>query len=414
MNESTGPVLFLRVSYFAVAFFSSILIVTLTLTRPTANMDLAEELPDQLEALKLHQQSHVDILQPLQAKLNAAKTTKEKRLIIAEIQPVFAKYKAVTAKINLLEQTESNTPADASTNTATGTEDNSPADKPNDIPADDPAKKTEATDTWNDPQANDPAAGAWNDTQAKNSANKTEAAGIRNNAHSEWPADTNVDMSSKYPISDILPKKQIKRPFDHAVLRFIAGGQVYCFGHLDKPAATDSVRVLPIIKCPSTDKPYFGIRILFPRDRSRNTGISFPDIKFHTVLYRFTHPNYTIEEHTVTDETEFQDFLQHAPQHVHPKANEAMSRGKLYRLTLTYEDKRIGQDFYKIVYSSSVPKVQNIFTALDQIPGCKTLSVFMWQYDDLPANLQYLYKAHLKSDSPIDWYFHKEKEGPGT
>lgn len=55
-----------------------------------------------------------------------------------------------------------------------------------------------------------------------------------------------------------------------------------------------------------------------------------------------------------------------------------MTGQKLYRMTLSYEDDAIEQDFYPNVYSSSVPEVQSIFETMFLVPTCKTLSVSMW------------------------------------
>ena len=95
------------------------------------------------------------------------------------------------------------------------------------------------------------------------------------------------------------------------------------------------------------------------------------------MYYDFLPNAYTVNDHLVTNEAEFRELLQDAPQHIHAKAKQAMTGQNLYRMTLSYEDDAIEQDFYPNVYSLSVPEVQSIFEAMSLVPTCKTLSVFM-------------------------------------
>lgn len=97
--------------------------------------------------------------------------------------------------------------------------------------------------------------------------------------------------------------------------------------------------------------------------------------------------------------------------HVKDKAKEAMSQGNLYRITLSFDDNKIEQDFYPNVYSSREPEVQAIFETMALVRTAKTISVFQWKYEDLPANLQSLYMAQRLYYSPLQNYLHKHKMG---
>ena len=88
-----------------------------------------------------------------------------------------------------------------------------------------------------------------------------------------------------------------------------------------------------------------------------------------------------------------------------------MSQKKLYRITFSFEDNKIEQNFYPNVYSSSVPEVQAIFDAMALVRTAKTISIFQWMYEDLPANLQYLYTAQRDYWSRLGEYLHKQKKG---
>lgn len=59
----------------------------------------------------------------------------------------------------------------------------------------------------------------------------------------------------------------------------------------------------------------------------------------------------------------------------------------------------------------SVPEVQSIFEAMSLVPTCKTLSAFMWWYEDLPANLQYLYEVQEDYVPFLSSYLHKYLTG---
>ena len=201
--------------------------------------------------------------------------------------------------------------------------------------------------------------------------------------------------------SDATPKITPKKPTrltsnNQSVLRFEADGMIYCFGHLDrpdkKPTKFDSVHVLPLIKMRPRDAPALRVLVKFPRDEKPLPGACFDDPKFHSVWYKFKLDACEVEDHVVTDEIEFQEFLKDAPLTVHGKAKKAMERKELYRITVSYDDNEIGQD-YPNGYSSSTPEIQKNFDALALVPVCKRLSIFMWMYNDLPAHLQYLYAA---------------------
>ena len=213
--------------------------------------------------------------------------------------------------------------------------------------------------------------------------------------------------------SEVAPKKPIKNPpAKLAVLRFVAGDQVYCFGHLDEKAQNNVVQVSPLVRISWTEAPYYGIRVKFPRDEQSKYDTLFYDEKFHTVLLKFSPNSYTaVEDHIVTNDAEFEDFLQFAPLHVHAKAKEAKLQETLYRITFTYESDGIEQCFYPNQYSSSVPEIQAIFNAMALVPGSKSLSVFMWKYDALPAHLQFLYREQHQYRSSLEPYKHKNKDG---
>ena len=205
----------------------------------------------------------------------------------------------------------------------------------------------------------------------------------------------------------------MKNPHINAVLRFVADGKVHCFGHLDPHINDNVVKVLPIIRSTWTEPTYYGIRIKFPREKATSEySTLFKDPKIHTVLIKFNPESYTnVDDHVVIDETEFQEFMQHAPQNIQDKAKEAFAQQNLYRITFTYEQKGIERFFYENQYSSSVPEIKAIFDSMELIPGCNTLSIYMWKYNDLPAHLQFLYRAHYSHIPSLEPYLHKYKTG---
>ena len=212
---------------------------------------------------------------------------------------------------------------------------------------------------------------------------------------------------------DIMPKEPRKKPaFDLAVLRFVADGQVHCFGLLDRSVRDNVIQVLPEIKLSRTQPPRYTIRIKFPRDSdSKSSKAQFVDPNFHSVHYTFLPGTYSVEDHVVSDAAELEDFLLHAPKYTHAKAKEAMSQGNLYRITLTFDDNKIQQNFYPNVYSSNVPEIQKEFDAMALVPTAKTISVFQWMYKDLSAHLQCLYRKQREFSSPLQRYLHKHKLG---
>ena len=224
--------------------------------------------------------------------------------------------------------------------------------------------------------------------------------------------NTSANMVLEYPISDVEPKKPRKSPpANYSVLRFDAGGEVHCFGQLDRRKDFNTVTVLPIIKTTQVEAPSYQIKVIFPRDQVSNPAIRFNDPRSHTVLFKFKPGAYTVDDHLVTDKTEFEDFVKDAPEHVRGKAKECMDQRQLYRVTFFFEEKGIQQLFYPNLYSSEVPLIQAIFDSIKLIAGCKTISIFTWRYTDLPANLQYLYHEQMRYESPLGSYYHKEAKG---
>lgn len=180
----------------------------------------------------------------------------------------------------------------------------------------------------------------------------------------EFPAKPTDRKPALYPISGVEPKKPPKNPpQNQSVLRFEAGGQVYCFGHIDKPTSHETVTVSQSIKVLPGDVPVLLVRVSFPRDKI-HPGIRFHDPKSHTVYYRFRPGFYTVDDHLVTDETEFQEFLVDAPQHVRGKAKEAKTQAMLYRVTLSYEEKDMWQGHYPNLY---IPQATPRFKAYSML-----------------------------------------------
>ena len=200
---------------------------------------------------------------------------------------------------------------------------------------------------------------------------------------------------------------------DTAVLRFVAGGKVHCFGHLDRGMREDVVQVAPYIKMGWSEPTYYGIRVRFPHEDVPSGHMAlFHDDKFHTVVIKFKPDSFTnVTDYVVTDETEFRESIQEAPEHVHAKAKEAFKQEKLYRITFTYEEDAIARAYYTNLYTSSVPEIQAIFDSMQHIPVCKTLSVFMWKYTGLRAHLQHLYRTQHNYEPVFDPYWHKYKSG---
>ena len=121
--------------------------------------------------------------------------------------------------------------------------------------------------------------------------------------------------------------------------------------------------------------------------------------------------SYTVEDDIVTDKTEFKQFLDDAPEHVRAKAKEAFEQSKLYRITFSYEHNDIHLRGFPNLYSSSVPEIQEIFEGLSLVRHCKTISLYMWMYKDLQAQLQYLYRRQHSHVSSLVPYMHKNKLG---
>lgn len=403
-------------------------------------MESTDKLPETLEDLNKRKDELWAFLKPFRAKLNAATKNKEKNSLLEQSSPSFRLYKAIQSKIKELEQTAS------ALSTAKAT---SNLDSQADVPTSTEAKPDEsrhgehegdiasAADYKTDSVTNDQRQAATaDDTHHKvNSPMDTDSGNHQPDEHpaTNLAADPSLQAPPQSPIddeeveewterqvdppwildSDVDPKEPRRaNPTNDAVLRFIADGNVYCFGHLDRPSQDNVIRVLPITKIPRAEPPFYGIRVKFPRDESSETKARFFGEKFHTVLYKFNPRSYTsVDDHCVTDDAEFDEFLKHAPEHVHAKAKEGKEQNRLYRITFSYEGKGIKQLFYPNLYSSSVPEVQDIFKAMELVPECKTLSIFMWKYEDLPGNLQYLYRVQQDYQSSLKPYLHKHRLG---
>lgn len=368
-------------------------------------MEQTEELPNTVEALYARGRELLRVLRALAEQIEPAKTKKEKRRIRDEMMPSYELLQAIKRKIRDLEQSA----IEVDHNAGSPTNENKEQ-----APATSPKPDSSAVPPKPDPI----------DASARPDSPAIPPEPILADAPAETdfsavdpePTFADAPVTTSLPPwinSKITPKKPKKSsPNDHAVLRFIADGKVHCFGRLDRNVKDAVVQVLPRVKIPRTEPPCYVIRVKFPRDEASNPSkAQFTNAKFHTVNYNFLHDAYTVDDHLVTDEAEFEDFMLHAPDHVHAKAKEAMSQGKLYRITLSFEDDKIEQDFYPNVYSSSVPEIQAIFDAMALVRTAKTISVFQWMYEDLPANLQCLYKAQREFYSRLQPYLQKHKMG---
>lgn len=377
-------------------------------------MEPTDKLPETLEDLEKRRAELTAFIAPLVAKFKAASTKKEKASLMKQLRPNFQLLETIMSKIEELEQTAD---ADVHTVTEAKPDESRHGEHEGDIAS--------AADNKTDSVTNDQRQAATaDDTHHKvNSPMDTDSGNHQPDEHHTSDLavdDEEVEEWAERPVdppwildSDVDPKEPRRaNPTNDAVLRFIADGKVYCFGHLDRPSQDNVIRVLPITKIPRAEPPFYGIRVKFPRDESSETKARFFDEKFHTVLYKFNPRSYTsVDDHCVTDDAEFDEFLKHAPEHVHAKAKEGKEQNRLYRITFSYEGKGIKQLFYPNLYSSSVPEVQDIFKAMELVPECKTLSIFMWKYEDLPGNLQYLYRVQQDYQSSLKPYLHKHRLG---
>lgn len=80
--------------------------------------------------------------------------------------------------------------------------------------------------------------------------------------------------------------------------------------------------VLPIIKTTRGEAPSYQIKVVFPRDEVSNSAIRFNDPRSHTVLFKFKPGAYTVDDHLVTDETEFEGFVKDSPEQIRGKAKD--------------------------------------------------------------------------------------------
>ena len=405
-------------------------------------MESSDNLPETVEELKKLNRQLSAIVRPLHKKIATATTAEEKLSIKKQILPPFTKLKNVLSKIKEMEQTGTTSDdlkADSPTNDQQteditvnaghqATPDEHDVDeKPDEHSIFDQAPLPAVSATTDASVSGPPGEPDWSTGAVTTAPTEALASGLP--GESDWStgattiAPVNEEANAwtepehepdpAWITSDVTMKKPTKSsPKDPAVLRFVADGQVHCFGHLDTGDRDNSIQVLPIIKFHWKESPYFGIRVKFPRPQSSGYNTLFQEEKFHTVLIKFHPKAYTkVEDRIVTEETEFRDFLQHAPRHVHAKANEAFAQGTLYRITFTYEEKGIECLYYTNQYSSSVNEIQNIFNSMKFITKCQTLSIYMWKYPDLPAHLQYLYREQHDYVPSLQPYLHKYKDG---
>lgn len=382
-------------------------------------MESSDNLPETVQDLEKLQEQLSAIVRPLHKKIATATTAEEKVSIKEQILPPFTKLQNVSSKIKEMEQTgttsddlKADSPTiDQQTEDTTvnaghqATPDEHDVDeKPDEHSTFDQAPLPAVSTTTDASVSGLPGESDWSTGAATIAPVNEEANAWTEPEHEPDPAWITSDVTMKKPNKS--------SPKDPAVLRFVADGQVHCFGHLDTGDRDNSIQVLPIIKSHWKESPYFGIRVKFPRPQSSGYNTLFHEEKFHTVLIKFHPKAYTkVEDRIVTEETEFRDFLHHAPPHVHAKANEAFTQETLYRITFTYEEKGIECLYYTKQYSSSVTEIQNIFNSMRFITKCQTLSIYMWKYRDLPAHLQYLYREHHNYVPSLEPYLHKYKDG---
>lgn len=338
------------------------------------NETFPDKLPETIRDLQILDKKLRAYLDNMTAKIQAAPSREEKKALSVEGRPKYLLFKAVLAKIAATaDEPTQHSQGDVSTET--------------DAAADEFTQYTDAND--------------W-----KSSVNE-----IR---------DTNPDMvvpSTPVVNPPWINSKVAPKPFSGSsfkssvVIRFVADGKVNCFGHLSRPSGASVVKVVETKKAGRTEPPYFGIQVLFPCDKSNNTGFHFHNNNYHTVMLRFLPHTFTVVDGLVTDKAEFEEFLKDAPEDVVEKAKEGFAQKKLYRITWTFEDQAIKLDSYPHVYSSSDPAVQDKFNAMANIPVCKTLSVFLLEYEDLPNHLQLLYKRQQDHISPLTNYLHKHNKG---
>ncbi len=269
---------------------------------------------------------------------------------------------------------------------------------------------TGAKDTWGEPDPggkdtwDEPSTGA-NDTRCEpDSGAKDDPADDK-----EVIPWIEPEPAPPWIKSNITPRSPRKSPpNNHAILRFVADEKVYYVGHLDRPAANDVVQVMPIIKIPSTDQPYFGIRMRFPRDEFSE---GFSDPVTHLVMIKFSTKGFTVEDHLIVDNTEFEDLLAEAPLRLQAKLKEAKEQSKLYRITFHYGPKDIQVQGYPNLFSSNNFEVQAIFDSIALLPDCQTLSILIWEWPTLSQNLQFLYQEQLNYIPSLTLYYHKYKDG---
>ena len=382
-----------------------------------------DELPATLEALAARERELLDILEPLNEQLNKVSKKKERRPFQKQMKPHFDLLEVIQGKIKDLKQAEQ---AEAENVKAGDTKPDASAPQPvttttdEHVEADD--TKPDVVDAANEPDASAPQPDTTTtDVDVVGWDSQPTLADAPEEAPVEAPEETDffdrpVDVDDtprplwiKDEIAPVEPKKG--SPTDLAVIRFVADDKVYCVGQLDRSIKNNVIQVFPKIELSRSHLPCYTLRVKFPRDKDSESKTLFADPDFHTVRYNFLHNNYTVEDHLVIDATEFQEFLLHAPTNVHSKAKEAMSQGKLYRITLSFDDNKIEQNFYPNVYSSKVPEIQEIFDAMVLVPTAKSISVFQWMYKDLPGNLQYMYNAQRELIPPLQQYLHKHNAG---
>ena len=406
-------------------------------------MESSEKLPETLQDLEALRDELLDVMQPLHEKMMKAVEVKEKKSFLPLIKPPAAKLKAVFAKIEELEKTGSdsvpkpaeNAPADASTSgesapkpaekstadaSISGESAPKPAEKSTadastwDEPVPKPAETANAdASTWDEPVPK-PAETANADASARVDPNTSEKA-EQGEPWKELESDSwrESEPNPSWINPDVQGKKPYKsHPTEPAILRFVAGGTVHCFGHTDRGFRGNIVQVFPIMTARPQDSPYYGIRVKFPRTQMPGYDTLFNEENWHTVFVKFHPKSYTnVEDRVVSDQNEFEDFLQTVPQHAQPKVKEAFGHQCLYRITFTYEENGIELAYYPNQYSSSVAGVQDIYNVMQFITQCKTLSVYVWKYPDLPAHLHWLYGEQHSYVYSFQPYLHKYKDG---
>ena len=199
------------------------------------------------------------------------------------------------------------------------------------------------------------------------------------------------------------PKKYFLLP---AIIIFSSNSEQVVIGDVNKHGDCD-VQVALTNRHTGTDAPYVGYRIKLERDKS--TGHLYENEKYHTVLFKYHRGQYAIKHRKAT-EAEKLNLIEIATNS--PGVTKACQNDKLYIVQL-FPDGKEGPEIHGVGSSfvGANDRVNAIYKHLSSIPSCQVVDLYLFEYTNLRAQLDWIITDQASRTDPLLHYYKISKSG---